>query len=70
MYSKKQRLVNLRKARRLIRNRKKYHQTGSRKSIKADKGRKARKPGYRKSKSGKKYYEARKNRSDIPPGRL
>jgi hypothetical protein len=34
-------------------------------SIKADKKRKAKAPGKRKSKSGKKYFEDRPNRSDI-----
>lgn len=39
-------------------------QTGKRFSIKRDRARKAKPPGYRISKSGKRYYEARKNRSD------
>ena len=40
------------------------HQTGKIKDIKEDKKRKAKLPGKRKSKSGKIYYEYRKNRSD------
>lgn len=36
-------------------------------SIKLDKKLKAKKPGKRKSKSGKKYTETRKNRSDKNP---
>lgn len=43
---------------------KKYKQTGS--SIKEiDKMLEAKKPGWRVSKSGKKYFENRKNRSDV-----
>jgi hypothetical protein len=41
------------------------HQTGERKSIKADAKRRALPPGKRVSKSGKIYYEYRKNRSDL-----
>jgi len=41
-----------------------YNQTGGRKSIKADRARKAMKPGYRISSSGNLYRETRKNRSD------
>ncbi|MHA1865893.1 MAG: hypothetical protein ACTSWZ_05230 [Candidatus Heimdallarchaeaceae archaeon] len=41
------------------------HQTGKRKSIKLDRKRKAMKPGKRISKSGKVYYEYRRNRSDL-----
>ena len=41
-----------------------FSQSGSRKSIKADRARKALKPGYRISKSGNLYFENRKNRSD------
>lgn len=45
---------------------KKYKkQTGKRKSIKADKRRKALPPSKRRSKSGKIYYERRRNRSDL-----
>jgi len=44
-------------------------QSGKVKSIPADKARKAMKPGQRKSKSGKKYWETRKNRSDKNPRR-
>ena len=40
-----------------------YKQTGKT-DKKADKQRTAKKPGWRKSKSGKKYFEARANRSD------
>lgn len=40
------------------------HQTGKIKNLKEDKLRKAKLPGKRKSKSGKIYYEYRKNRSD------
>ena len=39
-------------------------QTGSRKSLIRDKSRKAQLPGKRISKSGKIYWETRKNRSD------
>jgi len=41
-------------------------QTGKRIDLKADKKRKAMPPGKRISKSGKIYYEGRKNRTDIP----
>lgn len=44
-------------------------QTGQRKSIKADKRRKALPPSKRVSRTGKVYYERRKNRSDLR-GRL
>jgi hypothetical protein len=40
-------------------------QIGRRKSLKADKRRKALPPGKRRSKSGKIYYERRRNRSDL-----
>lgn len=40
-----------------------YHQTGKSNRTR-DKKRKAKKPGWRKSKSGKKYFENRRNRSD------
>lgn len=39
-------------------------QTGKRKSMSADRKRKAILPGKRRSKSGKTYWETRKNRSD------
>ena len=39
-------------------------QTGERKSLARDRGRKAQMPGKRVSKSGKVYWETRKNRSD------
>lgn len=42
-------------------------QTGS-SNTRADKMRKAKPPGKRKSASGRTYYEYRKNRSDVPPG--
>ena len=45
-------------------------QTSKRVSIARDLGRKALAPGVRISKTGKKYWETRKNRSDIPKGRL
>ncbi len=52
-------------ARKRTRTRKKtYKQTGTRKSIKADRQRKAKLPGWRISKSGRRYFENRKNRSD------
>ena len=41
-------------------------QTGGVKSISRDKARRALPPGKRRSKSGKIYYEYRKNRSDMP----
>jgi hypothetical protein len=41
------------------------YQTGKRKSIKKDKVRKALPPGLRVSRSGKKYWETRRNRSDL-----
>lgn len=40
-------------------------QTGKRKSLKADRRRKAMLPGKRISKTGKTYYERRRNRSDL-----
>lgn len=43
----------------------KFRQTGTSKTA-ADKQRTARRPGKRKSASGKVYYERRKNRSDVP----
>lgn len=42
----------------------KYKQTAKTKSYKKDKSIKAMHPGKRKSASGKRYYESRKNRSD------
>lgn len=44
--------------------RKKYKQTGKT-TKEVDLKYSAKKPGWRKSKSGKRYYEARKNRSDV-----
>ena len=46
------------------------HQTGKIKSLKRDKLIKAKLPGKRKSKTGKIYYEYRKNRSDIAGKRI
>jgi len=48
----------------LVKTKRKYKQTGVRKSIKADRKRKAMQPGVRVSKSGRKYTETRRNRSD------
>jgi ferredoxin-fold anticodon binding domain-containing protein len=48
----------------------KKRQTGSRKSIVADKAILAMPSGKRISKTGKPYYEYRKNRTDIPPTRI
>lgn len=48
----------------MAKKKKKEYQTGTRKSLKADKRIKAKPPGKRKSKSGKAYTERRKNRSD------
>jgi hypothetical protein len=45
------------------------YQTLGRKSVKKDRQRKALKPGLRISRSGKKYIETRRNRSDLR-GRL
>ena len=45
-------------------------QTGTRKSVKADKRKKALAPGKRRSSTGKIYYERRRNRSDRPGSRL
>jgi hypothetical protein len=48
---------------------KKYHQIGT--SVKAlDTIFKAKRPGKRKSKKGKVYYETRRNRTDMPGSRL
>jgi len=41
-------------------------QTGTRKSLVRDAGRKAKLPGKRVSKTGKVYWETRKNRTDAP----
>lgn len=48
----------------------KYKQTGKRKSIKADRQRKAKPVGKRRSSSGKTYVETRANRSDRRGSRL
>jgi len=48
----------------------KDRQTGVRKSIKKDRDRKAMPPGKRKSKSGKIYYEYRRNRTDKPKKKI
>jgi hypothetical protein len=48
----------------VVKARKKYT-PGSRSNAKADAQRSAMKPGKRRSRSGKLYYEGRKNRSDI-----
>jgi len=45
--------------------RKTYKQTGQRKSLKADRQRTAKGVGKRISKSGNKYTETRRNRSDV-----
>jgi hypothetical protein len=42
------------------------YQTGGRASLKADRVRKALPPGKRISKSGRVYWETRRNRSDLP----
>lgn len=47
-----------------------YSQSGSRKSVKADRVRKAMRPGHRISKSGNLYFENRKNRSDKKGSKL
>lgn len=49
---------------------KRYKQTGKRKSLKNDRQRTARAPGKRVSKSGRVYYERRRNRSDVPGKRI
>lgn len=41
------------------------YQTGRRKSIKADRKRRAKKPGKRISRTGRVYWETRRNRSDL-----
>lgn len=50
--------------------RKQTTRTGSKFDRKRDYSRKAKRPGYRKSKSGKIYYEARRNRSDKKGSRI
>ena len=47
-----------------------YKQTGTRKSLKADRARSAMRSGYRVSKTGRKYFETRKNRSDSKGTRI
>ena len=49
---------------------KQTNRTGSRFDRKRDYQRKAKRPGYRRSKSGKVYYEARRNRSDARGSRV
>lgn len=49
--------------------RKKYHQTGKT-TIWLDAKLPAKLPGWRKSKNGNWYYEARRNRSDMPGSRI
>ena len=46
------------------------YQTGKRKSIAADRARKASLPGRRRSESGKKYTETRRNRTDRKGSKL
>jgi len=41
-----------------------YKQTGKRKSLTADRKRRAKKPGWRMAKTGNVYFESRRNRSD------
>ena len=55
-----------RKRQRLPRVLKVLKQTGKRKSLKKDRQRLAMKSGKRKSKTGRVYYETRRNRSDLP----
>lgn len=45
-------------------------QTGTRESLHADRARRAKAPGRRRSASGRHYTETRKNRSDVPSKRL
>jgi len=47
-----------------------YMQTGARKSVVLDLSRKAKLPGWRKSKNGNFYLETRKNRTDRRGSRL
>ncbi len=49
---------------RVKRTKRTYRQTGKRKSIKRDRQRKAKSPGVRRSASGRRYIETRRNRSD------
>ncbi len=42
------------------------YQTGERASLKADRGRKTLPPGKRISRTGRAYWETRRNRSDLP----
>lgn len=51
-------------------NRSRVKQTGSRKSLKLDRLRKAKAPGRRISKSGNRYRETRRNRSDVRGKRI
>ena len=46
------------------------HQTGIRKSLHADRLRHAKAVGMRTSASGSKYFESRRNRSDLPHKRI
>ena len=46
-------------------NKRKYHQTGD-SNLFLDQRLDAKKPGFRISNTGKRYYEYRKNRSDMP----
>lgn len=47
-----------------------YKQTGKRKSLRADRQRKAKNVGWRKNVSGKVYFESRRNRSDMRGKRI
>jgi hypothetical protein len=47
-----------------------YRQTGTRKSLHADRLRKAKPVGVRRTASGRRYVETRKNRSDIKGKRI
>jgi len=53
-----------------VKSKKWYKQSGERKSLLLDRVLSAKKPGYRKSKTGKKYMETRKNRSDMKNKRI
>jgi hypothetical protein len=71
MGGKKKRAKSSRKSKRLKLPRvikKVNYQTGKRKSIKMDRAKKALPPGKRISKSGKMYWETRRNRSDLKKG--
>jgi len=50
----------------MAKKKKKFYQTGTRKSLAIDKTIKAKKPGKRKTSHGTTYIERRKNRSDMP----